>query len=394
MIKIKVLKKEEEFKDIAKDWDILLQKSNSNTIYLNWKWLYTWYLIFKEDRELNILLVYDNEELVGIAPLISRKIKRFGLLTIQSLEFLGTGENAEDEICSLYLDFITITKKEELVYKAIYEYLFKHIESWDEIILSEVLRPEKYKNYFPGNKNNISIYHKETSYYVNLPNSWQEYINKFSAKRRKTINNGRNRLKRNETFEVYITKNKHNLNNDYYYLSKLHQIRQNIKKNKGAFASEKFNQFLKDILEYYFDKNQILLLFIKINNEPIGVLYSFLYNGVILAYQTGFNPSILPTVGVGKQTFHYTIEYGIENKFHEFDMQVGAEDSYKAEWSPLSRKLYEIHIYGNSLKANVIRILDSIMAGLKKVKKIIKKIYEKLGINLKKRSSNSNESAD
>jgi hypothetical protein len=48
MIKIKVLKKEEEFKDIAKDWDILLQKSNSNTIYLNWKWLYTWYLIFKK----------------------------------------------------------------------------------------------------------------------------------------------------------------------------------------------------------------------------------------------------------------------------------------------------------------------------------------------------------
>jgi hypothetical protein len=102
------------------------------------------------------LLVYDNEELVGIAPLISRKIKRFGLLTIQSLEFLGTGENAEDEICSLYLDFITITKKEELVYKAIYEYLFKHIESWDEIILSEVLRPEKYKNFFQAIK---TIYH-------------------------------------------------------------------------------------------------------------------------------------------------------------------------------------------------------------------------------------------
>jgi hypothetical protein len=385
MIKIEVIKNEQEFKNIAKDWDELLEKSSSNIIYLNWKWLYTWYTIFKKDRELNILLVYENEELIGIAPLIRRTIKKYGLLTIRRLEFLATGEDAEDEICSLYLDIIFQIEKEKLVFTAIYDHLFNNSDSWDEIVLLEVLRPEKYKKYFQGNKHKISIYHKETSYYVDLPDSWQAYMDNFSAKRRKTINNGRNRLKKNETFELYITDCKEKIYDDYYWLAKLHQMRQKTKNSKGVFASKKFNQFHKDILEYYFDKNQILLFFIKIQNEPVGVLYSFLYNGVILAYQTGFNPEILPTVGVGKQTFHYSIEYGIENKFHEFDMQVGAENSYKAEWSPSSRKLYGVQIYGNSLKANIAKTLDSIIANAKLyLKSILRIVREKLEPNSKK----------
>src|SRR3989338_6121715 len=99
--------KEEKFRDLKIEWDQLLSLSSTNAVYLTWEWLFTWWEIFGDDRrELFIIAVRENGQLIGIAPLIIHNVEDFNLFTFRRIEFLGTGEEEKDEVCSNYMDFI------------------------------------------------------------------------------------------------------------------------------------------------------------------------------------------------------------------------------------------------------------------------------------------------
>jgi len=100
MITVEKVVTREEFKGLAAAWSSLLQESASDTLFLTHEWLNAWWEVFGSERELYILLVRDSEELIGIAPLIRREVRHYGLLPFRRLEFLASGEDEADEICS------------------------------------------------------------------------------------------------------------------------------------------------------------------------------------------------------------------------------------------------------------------------------------------------------
>ena len=73
MISIKKISTDKEFFKLKKNWNILLEKSENKNIFLTWEWLYTWWKTFKTKKKLNILLAYEETDLVGIAPIYSKK---------------------------------------------------------------------------------------------------------------------------------------------------------------------------------------------------------------------------------------------------------------------------------------------------------------------------------
>src|SRR5262245_32961357 len=79
-------------------WNSLLAESASRTITLTWEWVTTWWEVFHEGRELRVLVVRENDEVLGIAPLLRRVTRYEGLLHCRRLEFLGSGEDEADEI--------------------------------------------------------------------------------------------------------------------------------------------------------------------------------------------------------------------------------------------------------------------------------------------------------
>src|SRR3989338_3025855 len=138
VINLKIVRDEESFKAISYEWNCLLEKSSSDNIFLTWEWLYNWWEIFKEGRKLNIITFWEEDELIGIAPFLIREVKHFGLIRYRKIEFLASGEDEEDEICSEYLNFIIKKEREEQVIDELINYLINNNE-WDEIILKELV---------------------------------------------------------------------------------------------------------------------------------------------------------------------------------------------------------------------------------------------------------------
>ena len=99
--RIEIIDSFDAWKQLAGKWNDLLKGSRANTVFLTWEWLFSWagcYL--NEDRNLFILGVYRDHELIGIAPWYIRHDK-YRLLGMRRIEFLGSPDAGSD-----YLDVI------------------------------------------------------------------------------------------------------------------------------------------------------------------------------------------------------------------------------------------------------------------------------------------------
>src|SRR4029078_8291613 len=80
------------FLSLRTSWNCLLSKSKSDTIFLTWEWISSWWGAYAKDAQLWIVLVYDDAEaLVGIVPFCLRSRKWLPFRRLKVLQFLGDG---------------------------------------------------------------------------------------------------------------------------------------------------------------------------------------------------------------------------------------------------------------------------------------------------------------
>ena len=62
----------EGFDSLRGEWNALLERSSANGVFLTWEWLRTWWKHLAERRKLSILVLRNEGQLVGLAPLAIR----------------------------------------------------------------------------------------------------------------------------------------------------------------------------------------------------------------------------------------------------------------------------------------------------------------------------------
>jgi CelD/BcsL family acetyltransferase involved in cellulose biosynthesis len=90
-LRVEVVTDPHEFVALRTRWNALLRESRSDCIFLTWEWLSAWWTHLSGDRLLHILLAWDGDDLVGIAPLVR---SRGALPWLSRLEFPAPGSPA------------------------------------------------------------------------------------------------------------------------------------------------------------------------------------------------------------------------------------------------------------------------------------------------------------
>jgi CelD/BcsL family acetyltransferase involved in cellulose biosynthesis len=360
-MEIKVIKDTQGMRDLKDDWNNLLQDNQSNTIFLTWEWLNAWWEVFRDGRKLAILAFWDKDELIGIAPFLQRKARHFYILSYNRIEFLASGEDEEDEICSEYLNIITKKGKEEEVVNAMVEYFEKN-NSWDEIILNELsadnINTKVLIDKLKKSTLFYSVKEQGCSYYIDLPDSWSDMLKRLSANFRYKINRDKKLLGQKGEVNFKVVKEYKDLERIFDRLVFLHQKRWNMIGKSGSFASNKFNQFHKRIMQGLFDKDLLRLSFLEFNDEVIAVFYDFVYNNNIYFYQSGFEPDFDRKIAIGHVLRAYCLENYINEGKKEYDFLKG-DTGYKAQWAENCKRIYQIRICRNTGKENIYRILNN-----------------------------------
>lgn len=373
MLKVEKVTTYEGFQALDPVWNTLLEQSASNAITLTFEWLSTWWEVFNKDRELYIVVARDGDEVIGIAPLLKRTVLRNGLLPFRRLEFLASGEEEADEICSDYLDFILQGGREGDALTAILQFI-REDGDWDEMLLTDVLGEsaslDVVKSFCDVRGITVQTVREQIALYLPLDNGFSEVLTQVGSSFRRRIKQDR------KTFATYggqirIVKHLEDFETAFATLIDLHQVRWTARGKPGVFASEKFTLFHRLLAQKVMGKGWVRFYFALRGGKPFAAIYNFTYNGKAYYYQSGLRLEDSGLISPGVLLQSYAIEDSIKIGLREYDFLKSESGSYKFKWTHRTRSLVQTRLAMPRAKEALYKTTSIFMDGLRSIKKNI-----------------------
>jgi CelD/BcsL family acetyltransferase involved in cellulose biosynthesis len=363
MADIRIINTADEFTKLERVWDDLLSQSPANNYFLRWEWLWNWWQVYSNKGDkLSIFVLYNGNEITGIAPFYVRNKLIGGIYPVRRLMFLGTQENDEGDVCSDYLDIIYKNSAENEFVNRILTFIINN-DFCDEIYISKMDNSSKTFDLIKnesGNYNLLEIVPNEfISPYITLPSTWDEYLNSLSASMRYKIRNERRKLQKCTNITFKIAQNEADMKAGFEELIRLHEKRWESRGLKGAFSNHKFTMFHNRIMPEMIKKGHLEIVLLLENNQPRAVVYNISYKNKIYFYQSGIDTTARK-FAFGYLLHAYCIEEAIKRGFDEYDfLPKGGMDDYKDRFANNFKKVSDIYIARNRLVKSFVRAKES-----------------------------------
>lgn len=324
-ITVRRIRNIEDFFSLKKEWGKLAEARKQKTAFLTWEWLYAWWKNYGGKKELWLLTVWREDQLLGAAPLMLGIKKRFGL-SFRHLQSLGKPNIDE-------WDILAVSNPEEVV-KAVFNYIKENKNQWDSIEFCE-LNTES--SMFPlikdqFNSLDLHVLHSTNEhYYISTAGDWEDYWNSLSKNTRDSINKRYKQGKKeyNLEFEHVCGKNV-----TWEHFETIFSINE-----KGRYPekyrSKHERSFLKDLMEGMQERQWLEVFFLHMDNKPIAFDYGFNMDGNFEDWRTGYDMDY-STQAAGKLLLYLMLKQQFENNNYNFDFLRGAYE-YKTQWNPKGR---------------------------------------------------------
>jgi CelD/BcsL family acetyltransferase involved in cellulose biosynthesis len=344
MISIEIVENSSRLMGMRAEWNELLEKSDSDCLFLTWEWLSMWWRHLAGDRRLFMPAVRDQGELVAIAPLVLRPPGISTILPLPALEFMGTGSVGSD-----YLDVIIRRGHEDRAMTAMAECLA-------EVNRAVELEQVKVHGCAAAGLGRIlvgrgwGVWEEETniSRHIDLAGkSWPAYLAGVGAAHRYNFNRRLRQLGRQFEVRFEKTEREEERRQALGRLIALHRARWG--NYSRAFHTPHHVRFHEEISRLAGERGWLRIFTLWLDGEAVAALYGFRYGRVFYFYQSGFDP-IYARYSTGLVTMGLSIESAIEEGVEEYDMLQGLEQ-YKEPWAggvrPLGRlEFYPPHVRG------------------------------------------------
>lgn len=364
-VKIIPITEQKEFFGMEKEWNSLLRNSRSNTIFLTWEWLTAWWKSYSEGKDLFILSVEKDGQIIGIAPFYRKKIPKLGFLQFRALALIGDGSNDSD-----YLDWISRNGEEELVVRAITDFLIKKRADWDLILINEI--PEKsphltllLKHFYQGR-----CYCEEVEVpcaYVELPSDWEKYLKSLRPRMRTKIRSLIKRLEQGSEVHFDLCRKANDIENWLESFFDIHNKRWQNKNRSGVFVSPSKCQFYQEMSHLFLSRGWLRFYSLKVDGRYVAYQFCFEYNNTIFLLQEGYDPQ-MDELGIGNILRAYVFRDCIERNVKVYDFLEGVTP-HKLSWGAAVKKSYRLSIGLPKIKN---RLLWNITKGINLGKKTLK----------------------
>src|SRR5262245_18674040 len=132
---VQLVQSSADFAQLRSGWNELLSRSSSDTIFLTWEWLWSWWESYACPNDaLHIITVRDGaDELIGILPFYKQIRPWLPLAPVTALRFIGDGSWDSD-----YLDVILLKGREHEIIDSVWQWLGSTQRSWNLLELAGV----------------------------------------------------------------------------------------------------------------------------------------------------------------------------------------------------------------------------------------------------------------
>jgi len=334
---------------LREEWDQLLLGSRTGSICLTWEWVCTWWEIFGgPGLELYVLLLRAENRLVGIAPFVVITHRERGLLKVRTLRFLGTGEPEWEETASEYLDVIAAGGYEKPVADRVWSHLQSCSRQWDQIVFNDVMGDSLVISHLKERMLQAGMRPRQiqigTRYCIDLPSSWEAYLNMLEPGTRKRFQYKRRKLEKAGHVEERGITSPEDVGPAFKDLVRLHTMRWISRGGRGVFASERFVAFHEKLMHRLLERGMLNIRLLSFDGAAISALYNFRYGGTDYFYQAGFDTGNASRYSPGIVAHNYAIEDAIRQGMKKYDFMKGGTVSYKSEFACNESPVYEVEM--------------------------------------------------
>ena len=332
-ISVSLLTDSRAFQGMKAEWNQLLKESESNNIFLTWEWLHTWWKIYGETSELNIIAVRDHlGKLVGIAPFKVAKRRSLGIGSTRVLEFIGWGGDVTTE----YLDIIAKKGWEPIVFNSVAEFIFRN-RSWEKVDLRHFSSTSPaipvIKRFLEQRGVAYRIERSSICPIVVLPKSWEEFLFGKSLNFRKKMKEYLRTTRRDLGVRLVSCDSLEMLQGEMDALIKLHLNRWG--QNSRAFRTKKYVAFHRRVSRLFLEKGLLRMFFLKQKDKALAGIYCFHHNKKYYYYQSGWDKEH-SKYRLGMVLLNEVLKEAIRERADEFDLLTG-EEAYKYRWAQTTK---------------------------------------------------------
>jgi len=357
-----------QFDDIEEIWTTLLKKC-PHTYFLSWPWTEAWLKNLPADCEVSLIAGFLNESPVIAFFLGSKTTTRGRFFKFRQI---ALNQTLNPNIDIVWIEYNKILIDPEFAINI--EEIIKLLpEPWDEFSLTrcESTPQTPSTSHFNNNHQyNVSVV-RDKSLYVNLTKIREnnyDYLALISQNKRNQIRRSIKEYNKIGELKLTIAENVEEALTILDELIELHQKRWTARGQPGAFSNPYFTNFHKDIIIGRLSYGEIQLLKLTAGQTTIGCLYSFIYNGNVLFYQSGFNYMESNLFRPGLTCHYHAIIHNAILGHNHYDF-LSDDNQYKISLGTDYNEMLNIFVEKRGLKYKTWKLAD-------KIYRTSKKLYE------------------
>lgn len=335
------------FLNLETEWNDAVDRAGVTHPFLRHEWIRTWWDCFAGNRQLHVVVVRHEGQIVAIAPLMRESVPMYGL-PIRRIDFIHNDHTPR-------IDFIIAGRADE-AYRAVWNALLETRDRWDLLQLSRISRESATREAMQRLADDEGCatgrWQGDVSPYLTLTGTWDQYHAGLNAKFRSNL---RNRLSRLTKFGEPALE----ILEDAAAIAAardeaLHLEASGWKQESGTSicSDPAIERFYTLLTERATEQGWLRLMFLTVGGRRIATSYGSRYASRLFLFKTGYNPEFA-TCSPFKLLTYFAIQAAYAEGLAEVDF-LGDAEPWKLEWTDTSRPHDWLFIFSGSVRARLL----------------------------------------
>ena len=331
------------FLDLEPEWDEAVKAAGIDHPFLEHAWVRTWWECFGADSSLHIVVVKHGDEILAIAPLISTRIRMFGI----PVRRLGFFYNAHVPRTGFIIAGLP-----EKAYHSIWDHLLSQRGSWDLLQLCQL--PEgspilKEMHRLAGEANFPSgMWWSGASPYVLFDTSWSGYYGRLTTKHRSNLRNRSKRLSQAGPVALETVAAQEFLPDALETGFRLEESAWKREAGTAISCDPRVQKFYETFAARAAEKKWLRLNFLKTGEQRVAFDYSLEYNKQVFLLKLGYDPAF-SACSPSNLLLSMALERAFKQGLEKYDF-LGEVADWKRCWAEHSTANYWLFIFSGTAR--------------------------------------------
>ncbi len=287
-LRVEIISDEREWGRLAPVWDRVLEAAGEVHPFLEFVWARTWWECFGGGSELHIVVVWEGDEPIAIAPLQITDCRMWGI-RLRRLGFLYNSHVPR-------ADFLIARRREECC-QAIWEQVSQHCR-WDVLQLCQLPDDsptlEKMASLARAEGHALGTWVSGESPYVELEMGRETYYQTLAAKHRSNLRNRFKRLNQTGPVALETISTADGLSEALEDAFRIEAAAWKGEAGTAIGCAEELRRFYRLFAERAAERGWLQLHFLRAGERRTAFDYSLCYGNRIFLLKLGYDPEFSP----------------------------------------------------------------------------------------------------